>query len=184
MTRGEMHIKALSKGIDSQTIKGSMTVILLGHAVDMMMELQDAHEAELGAAKKVAQDAYTLGASQAAEMDRFWGAFGLLDENISVDDAIAFFKAKDKGLLKSAEKLQKCIDLHALCVEKSKEKDMKIAELTAIIERMKCCENCVDYSPDGNGGNNCPYERNRLGKTLCEGEDDNFSQWQPRGNPR
>ena len=46
MTREKMHIKVLSKGIDSQTIKGSMTVVLLGHAVDMMMELQDAHEAE------------------------------------------------------------------------------------------------------------------------------------------
>ena len=49
MTRDEMHIKVLSRGIDSQTIKGSMTVLLLGHAVDMMMELQDAHEAELKA---------------------------------------------------------------------------------------------------------------------------------------
>ena len=49
MTRDEMHIKALSKGVDSQKIKGSMTVVLLGHAVDMMMELQDAHEAELKA---------------------------------------------------------------------------------------------------------------------------------------
>ena len=47
MTRDEMHIKALSKGVDSQKIKGSMTVVLLGHAVDMMMELQDQHEAEL-----------------------------------------------------------------------------------------------------------------------------------------
>ena len=46
MTRDEMHIKALSKGVDSQKIKGSMTVVLLGHAVDMMMELQDQHEAE------------------------------------------------------------------------------------------------------------------------------------------
>ena len=49
MTRDEMHIKALSKGVDSQKIKGSMTVVLLGHAVDMMMELQDQHEAELKA---------------------------------------------------------------------------------------------------------------------------------------
>ena len=47
MTRDEMHIKALSKGVDSQKIKGSMTVVLLGHAVDMMMELQDQHEAQL-----------------------------------------------------------------------------------------------------------------------------------------
>ena len=47
MTRDEMHIKALSKGVDSQKIKGSMTVVLLGHAVDMMMELQDQHEGEL-----------------------------------------------------------------------------------------------------------------------------------------
>ena len=47
MTRDEMHIKALSKGVDSQKIKGSMTVVLLGHAVDMMMEMQDAHEAEI-----------------------------------------------------------------------------------------------------------------------------------------
>ena len=49
MTRDEMHIKALSKGVDSQKIKGSMTVVLLGHAVDMMMELQDQHEVELKA---------------------------------------------------------------------------------------------------------------------------------------
>ena len=49
MTRDEMHIKALSKGVDSQKIKGSMTVVLLGHAVDMMMELQDQYEAELKA---------------------------------------------------------------------------------------------------------------------------------------
>ena len=49
MTRDEMHIKALSKGVDSQKIKGSMTVVLLGHAVDMMMELQDQHEAQLKA---------------------------------------------------------------------------------------------------------------------------------------
>ena len=49
MTRDEMHIKALSKGVDSQKIKGSMTVVLLGHAVDMMMEMQDQHEAELKA---------------------------------------------------------------------------------------------------------------------------------------
>jgi len=49
MTRDEMHIKALSKGVDSQKIKGSMTVVLLGHAVDMMTELQDQHEAELKA---------------------------------------------------------------------------------------------------------------------------------------
>ena len=47
MTRDEMHIKALSKGVDSQKIKGSMTVVLLGRAVDMMMELQDQHEGEL-----------------------------------------------------------------------------------------------------------------------------------------
>ena len=40
MTRDEMHIKALSKGVDSQKIKGSMTVVLLGHAVDMMMEYE------------------------------------------------------------------------------------------------------------------------------------------------
>ena len=49
MTRDEMHIKALSKGVDSQKIKGSMTVVLLGHAVNMMMEMQDQHEAELKA---------------------------------------------------------------------------------------------------------------------------------------
>ena len=49
MTRDEMHIKALSKGVDSQKIKGSMTVVLLGHAIDMMMELQDQHEAQLKA---------------------------------------------------------------------------------------------------------------------------------------
>ena len=49
MTRDEMHIKALSQGVDSQKIKGSMTVVLLGHAVDMMMEMQDQHEAELKA---------------------------------------------------------------------------------------------------------------------------------------
>ena len=41
--------EALSKGVDSQKIKGSMTVVLLGHAVDMMMEMQDQHEAELKA---------------------------------------------------------------------------------------------------------------------------------------
>ena len=52
MTRDEMHIKALSKGVDSQKIKGSMTVVLLGHAVGMMMELQDQHEAELKAKDK------------------------------------------------------------------------------------------------------------------------------------
>ena len=65
-----------------------------GHS--LINEIYDTHEAELKekveeieTAKKIAQDAYTLGASQAAEMDRFWEAFGLLDENISVDDAVS-----------------------------------------------------------------------------------------------
>jgi septal ring factor EnvC (AmiA/AmiB activator) len=49
MTREGMHIKALSKAIDSNSLKQSMTVVLLGYTVDMMMEMQDAHEAELKA---------------------------------------------------------------------------------------------------------------------------------------
>ena len=59
MTRDEMHIKALSKGVDSQKIKGSMTVVLLGHAVDMMMEMQDQHEAELKAYEAKIEDIAT-----------------------------------------------------------------------------------------------------------------------------
>ena len=169
MTRDEMHIKALSKGVDSQKIKGSMTVVLLGHAVDMMMEMQDQHEAELkakdeelGVAKKVAQDAYILGASQAAEMDRFWAEFGLLDENISVDDAIAFFKAKDERIEAQSSVIIACqnaiLQKDERITELETERDKyntiaanlqisrqkaydNIAELEAIIEKMKSCEN-------------------------------------------
>lgn len=72
---------------------------------------------ELRVIKKIAQDAYTLGVSQATEMDRFWETFGLLDESVSVDDAIAFFKAKDE----------------------------RITELEAIVKKMRNCHNCSAF---------------------------------------
>ena len=69
MTRDEMHIKALSKGVDSQKIKGSMTVVLLGHAVDMMMEMQDQHEAELKAKDEEIENLKTMVQNMCAECE-------------------------------------------------------------------------------------------------------------------
>ena len=37
-------------------------------------------------------EAVNLGEKQADEMDRYWNAIGLLDENISIDDAIKEYK--------------------------------------------------------------------------------------------
>ena len=112
----------------------------------MMMEMQDAHEAELKekdeeieTAKKIAQDAYTLGASQAAEMDRFWGAFGLLDENISVDDAIAFFKAKD-------ERIEAQSSVIIACQNAILQKDERITELEAKLESLRgYCRKLIEH---------------------------------------
>ena len=72
---------------------------------DHIAELKE-KDKKIKTAKKVAQDAYILGVSQAAEMDRFWAEFGLLDENISVDDAIAFFKTKDERIAELEAKLK------------------------------------------------------------------------------
>jgi len=53
---------------------------------------------QLQKTESVLQQAYALGKAQADEMDRFWAAFGLLNEKITIDDAIAFFKDKDKRI--------------------------------------------------------------------------------------
>jgi hypothetical protein len=50
---------------------------------------------ELKRSNKTLNEAYRIGKSQADEMDRFWAAFGLLSEQITIDDAIVFFKNKD-----------------------------------------------------------------------------------------
>ena len=62
---------------------------------DHIAELKE-KDKKIKTAKKIAQEAYTLGKKQAAEMDRFWAEFGLLGEDITINDAIAFFKAKDR----------------------------------------------------------------------------------------
>ena len=81
MTRKEAY-----KKLCKLPVGHTMDYIALTSAKNLINEIfdrQDKLEAELkpkdeeiGVAKKVAQDAYTLGAGQAAEMDRFWEAFG------------------------------------------------------------------------------------------------------------
>ena len=117
----ELKVKEEKHGDELQALLNDM-----GRAISKLSGELKAKDEELGVAKKVAQDAYTLGASQTAEMDRFWAEFGLLDENISVDDAIAFFKAKDE----------------------------RIAELEAIAQKMKHCGNCR-YEDDNCIDKNC-----------------------------
>ena len=118
MTRDEMHIKALSKGVDSQKIKGSMTVVLLGHAVDMMMEMQDQHEAELKAKdERIEAQSSVIIACQNAILQK--------DEHITELEA-----ERDKYNIIAAN----------LQISRQKAYD-NIAELEAIIEKMKSCEN-------------------------------------------
>ena len=126
MTRDEMHIKALSKGVDSQKIKGSMTVVLLGHAVDMMMELQDQHEAELKAK----------------------------DERIEAQSSVIIacqntILQKDERIIELETERDKYNTIAAnLQISRQKAYD-NIAELEAIIEKMKCCENCESHTNVG-----------------------------------
>ena len=125
MTRDEMHIKALSKGVDSQKIKGSMTVVLLGHAVDMMMELQDQHEAELKAKdERIEAQSSVIIACQNAILQK--------------DEHITNLSAERDKYNTIAANLQ---------ISRQKAYD-NIAELEAIIEKMKSCENCDDCGDD------------------------------------
>ena len=133
MTRDEMHIKALSKGIDSQTIKGSMTVVLLGHAVDMMMELQDQHEGELKTKdERIEAQSSVIIACQNAILQK--------DERITELEV-----ERDK------------YNTIAAHLQASRQKAYeRIEELEAIIEKMKSCENCESHT---NVGSKCSIEK-------------------------
>ena len=83
-------------------------------------------------AKKIAQEVYTLGKKQAAEMDRFWAEFGLLDEDITINDAIAFFKAKDKCIAELKEGAKNTAEIYA---KQLAARDKKITELEVKLDR-------------------------------------------------
>lgn len=74
--------------------------------VEVINEIFNDHEAQL---KKYIE----LGEKQALEFDRFFDAFGLKSENISIDDAINFFKAKDKEIERLKAEVQYYIELEA-----------------------------------------------------------------------
>ena len=152
MTRDEMHIKALSKGVDSQKIKGSMTVVLLGHAVDMMMELQDQHEAELKAKdERIEAQSSVIIACQNAILQK--------DEHITELEA-----ERDKYNIIAAN----------LQISRQKAYD-NIAELEAIIEKMKSCENCESHT---NVGSKCLLDM----EDSLDCRTNNYSNWKLKDN--
>ena len=152
MTRDEMHIKALSKGVDSQKIKGSMTVVLLGHAVDMMMELQDQHEAELKAKdERIEAQSSVIIACQNAILQK--------------DEHITNLSAERDKYNTIAANLQ---------ISRQKAYD-NIAELEAIIEKMKCCENCESHT---NVGSKCLLDI----EDSLECRANNYSNWKLKDN--
>ena len=168
----------------------------MGRAISKLSGELKAKDEELGVAKKVAQDAYILGVSQAAEMDRFWSAFGLLDENISVDDVITFFKAKEKLIATQSSVIIACQnailqkDEHITKLETERDKYNTIAanlqisrqkaydnivELEAIIEKMKCCGNCKSYT---NVGSKCLLDM----EDSLDCRTNNYSNWKLKDN--
>ena len=152
MTRDEMHIKALSKGVDSQKIKGSMTVVLLGHAVDMMMEMQDQHEAELKAKdERIEAQSSVIIACQNAILQK--------DEHITELEA-----ERDKYNIIAAN----------LQISRQKAYD-NIVELEAIIEKMKCCENCKSHI---NVGSKCLLDM----EDSLDCRTNNYSNWKLKDN--
>ena len=152
MTRDEMHIKALSKGVDSQKIKGSMTVVLLGHAVDMMMELQDAHEAELKAKdERIEAQSSVIIACQNAILQK--------------DERITELETERDKYNTIAANLQ---------ISRQKAYD-NIAELEAIIEKMKSCENCESRT---NVGSKCLLDI----EDSLECRANNYLNWKLKDN--
>ena len=152
MTRDEMHIKALSKGVDSQKIKGSMTVVLLGHAVDMMMELQDQHEAELKAKdERIEAQSSVIIACQNAILQK--------------DERITELETERDKYNTIAANLQ---------ISRQKAYD-NIAELEAIIEKMKSCENCESHT---NVGSKCLLDM----EDSLDCRTNNYSNWKLKDN--
>ena len=152
MTRDEMHIKALSKGVDSQKIKGSMTVVLLGHAVDMMMELQDQHEAELKAKdERIEAQSSVIIACQNAILQK--------------DERITELEVERDKYNTIAANLQ---------ISRQKAYD-NIAELEAIIEKMKSCENCESHT---NVGSKCLLDM----EDSLDCRTNNYSNWKLKDN--
>lgn len=116
--------------------KKKQTEFYFDKSQESRAELQ-VKDKELRVIKKIAQDAYTLGVSQATEMDRFWETFGLLDESVSVDDAIAFFKAKDERI---AELFSELSATYENCYHKDIENQRlkrRIARLEAIMHKQR-----------------------------------------------
>ena len=73
---------------------------------DLIEQIFNDHEAQL-------EKYIELGEKQALEFDRFFDAFGLKSENISIDDAINFFKAKDEENKRLKAEVQYYIELEA-----------------------------------------------------------------------
>ena len=79
---------------------------------DMLGQIFNDHEAQL---KKCIE----LGEKQALEFDRFFDAFGLKSENISIDDAINFFKAKDEEIERLKEAISTSIEEIEYAIKKT-----------------------------------------------------------------
>ena len=83
--------RELQRAIQAMAVECDDTYAMANSIEDMLEEIFDDHKAQL---KKCIE----LGEKQALEFDRFFDAFGLKSENISIDDAINFFKAKDEEI--------------------------------------------------------------------------------------